>query len=335
MCKRLAQPFHRWQLAILSAGLFPAAVLPATAHAQQLDSVVTTLALSPSDLPRDVVLVGATPVGVTEAQWEAATRAAIDSWNAVACSSAELIFAGRHTARPDDDVTAIAFVDPTTERCFPNDTDVGWTLLTDCDAWRATDVLLNRVTYRWRAEPAPYQAAADQIVDLPSVITHELGHSLGLRHEDVTDPLATMAPHYLRDGGLASLAADDKLALCRAFPVDQSECDADDECAGHCVHGEFGAVCDEVRVAAGGYCDLGTLECASGFCLVTSPSTYSGYCTSSCATSEQCAGPLVCEDEQCVLPFAPREAPSCATAHAAEPSLLLLALFGWVRRRRR
>jgi MYXO-CTERM domain-containing protein len=54
--------------------------------------------------------------------------------------------------------------------------------------------------------------------DLQSILTHELGHALGLGHS--TDPGATMNPSYERgDTSIRVLGNDDVTAICGAYPA--------------------------------------------------------------------------------------------------------------------
>jgi MYXO-CTERM domain-containing protein len=67
----------------------------------------------------------------------------------------------------------------------------------------------------------------DVVADLPSIITHEVGHFLGLSHSNVR--AATMRPGYNPgDTGLRTLDADDVMGVCALFPTSgaqPAECD--------------------------------------------------------------------------------------------------------------
>jgi hypothetical protein len=85
---------------------------------------------------------------------------------------------------------------------------------------------------------------SDQVVqyDLESILTHEVGHFIGLDHSD--DPSATMFAAY--DPGtidLRSLEADDVAAACAAYPPER---------VAKCVTTPHGGLGDECRVDQAG-----------------------------------------------------------------------------------
>lgn len=60
-------------------------------------------------------------------------------------------------------------------------------------------------------------------VDLNAVLTHELGHFLGLSHSSITS--ATMFSNY--DAGMKTLEADDVAAICASLPPNRETADTD------------------------------------------------------------------------------------------------------------
>jgi hypothetical protein len=60
----------------------------------------------------------------------------------------------------------------------------------------------------------------DVQVDLVSVVTHEVGHFLGIAHS--ADPTAVMYPFYSVGAVRRSLSADDVAAVCAIYPPDRS-----------------------------------------------------------------------------------------------------------------
>jgi hypothetical protein len=56
-------------------------------------------------------------------------------------------------------------------------------------------------------------------VDLQSILTHEVGHFLGMAHTPTTDTVSTMRPGWNGVGtGLRSLSTDDEAGICDIYP---------------------------------------------------------------------------------------------------------------------
>jgi len=290
------------------------------------------------DATKHLVFVGEPPAGLSERAMALAIDGAVRAWDGVTCSTARLTFDGAR--RTTDDVgpgeIPMLFVDAFDDPCFPIKDNVGFTLYGACDAdgdgvddYPVDTVLLNTSGFRWRAEPAPYQdvdVANPLTVDARSVVTHELGHVLGLSHT-LDDRLATMSPNYLPDGGLATLSATDKLALCARYPSGKSECANVSECPdpfGTCRISRGTGVCEEERGEPGDYCTTDHLICS---CHVTSASTHSGYCTTSCDADADCPEGWTCADQDTCRMGAPED-PGCSTAAVVDPAPLSL-LLAW------
>lgn len=66
----------------------------------------------------------------------------------------------------------------------------------------------------------PFAVSADEAgLDLETVVTHEVGHYIGLAHSNVRGSI--MAPRYCQDGeacGTAQLSEDDIAAVCLVYP---------------------------------------------------------------------------------------------------------------------
>ncbi|WP_426746867.1 adhesin [Myxococcus faecalis] len=134
------------------------------------------------------------------------------------------------------------------------------------------DVYLNAVNYAWSTlTPTPAGR-----MDIQSVLTHEIGHCLGLG--DSFEAIGAVMFFDLPTGVTRRQLADyDRTALCRFYP-------------------KTGAV--------GSPCESGT--CTTGLTCVTAPSTVSGKDLKVCAkgcfgnTSGECPAPYVCRDSSLV-----------------------------------
>ncbi|MBC7793006.1 MAG: matrixin family metalloprotease [Clostridia bacterium] len=148
--------------------------------------------------------------------------------------------------------------------------------------------------------------------DLQSVITHELGHVLGLQHS--ADPQATM--YYRSSDGvtyLRTLATDDVAGVCFLNPAGSASCLTDDDCplVDRLYMGEPAQayVCTSNACVAGTrsygedcFNDASCTDGASGACqrFDESPSANPGVCTTACP----CSNGDVCSSGHC----APRAA---------------------------
>ena len=347
MGKRLAQRVRGWQLRrspFRGLGGFAAVLfvifLPNLAYAGYIAGLETLQQpLELTEFPHSVVLVtGSWPDGIDQSTTETSLVASIQTWNGVSCSFSELRYDGvvADWDNVPDGATPVGFVDPDEEPCFQVDTDIAYTV--PCrESVKA--VFLNSRDYVWRESPDPYQTVVEGeplTVDVQSVITHELGHVLGIGHDDVTNTLATMRPRYLLDGGMSSLTADDKRALCALYEADGEDCASDADCGTFevCTKLDGHGLCEPRRGELGDYCALDDLVCP-GVCHVSSPATFSGYCTLECPGDDDCPDGYFCSSDsrRCLLASEEPE-PSCTTAPTGGPLALLVgALFAWRRRR--
>lgn len=123
------------------------------------------------------------------------------------------------------------------------------------------DILYNGIDHTWTTNPRRRGE-----VDAQSIITHEIGHQLGLDHAPRQD--ATMYAAYLGGTGSRSLSADDIDGVCSLYPsgvapecVRDAECPAGEACrGGRCVagvggDGQIGDLCQgDPDCADGGLC---------------------------------------------------------------------------------
>ncbi|HTJ83106.1 MAG TPA: matrixin family metalloprotease [Polyangiaceae bacterium] len=153
-------------------------------------------------------------------------RAAFDTWQAADCGG------GLH---PSITASDLGPVDCTVAE-YDQDTknanivvfrDSGWpysasalalttvTYALDTGEIRDADIELNSQVAAFTTKDTGVQ------VDLPSILTHETGHFLGLAHSPVTD--ATMQTEYPpKSTKLRTLEADDVAAICAVYPPSRS-----------------------------------------------------------------------------------------------------------------
>jgi len=245
---------------------------------------------------------------------------ALRSWNDVACTAFRGKLVGT-TQGPggDDGVSGVYWHDTDWPSTFLAGA-LGQTLIYVDKTGHIydADVHINGKDYVWSLDGRP------GTVDARSILTHELGHALGLGHS--ADPRATM--YATHSPGLAwrSLEADDEDGVCSLYPGvgDVAGCDALPCPAGFlCVSTrcerpgtptEVCAPCERVTGACDGAGDdarcldlpggrvcgracKGDPECGAGFhCL---PTTTSG--DLQCVSDDACkSGPFACaKDAQC------------------------------------
>ena len=254
-----------------------------------------------ANFPLQLFLVGEVPesLGVTPQQVERALVHAAKQWSDVPCSAIEIVYAGR-TDKTDGFAANEIPVEFRNSRCHevPGEPllaaapcgdgggivanpDYQWTLLEDLDY-----IPLDELGF-----PTAY--------DLKAVMTHELGHVLGLSHPPAEDePLATMYPAYVMDGHQAFLDADDRAGICFLYPRDGAEetCTSDADCiealenpGAACVTIEGFSVCQKERGELGDYCSS-DLQICPGVCLFTSATANTGFCTQTCDEASTTTG---------------------------------------------
>jgi hypothetical protein len=183
----------------------------------------------------------------------------------------------------------------------------------EAGVWRIADadVFLNAVDYEWSGPTAKH--------DLTAVVTHEVGHALGLLHAcelegdgpACTDAMRdlTMYPAYL-GADQRTLAADDIAGICFLYGPGPCEGEA-------CGGGAFGDACDTGD------------DCTSRLCLVDGQAPF---CTEACAT-----GGVACDERWTCRPVdgrrvcaPPAPASGCAvaaTARSRRGPTAVLSLF--------
>lgn len=170
--------------------------------------------------------------GLTTDQVRLAARESFDTWEAVECNGGPVGFsfweAGPTAERskryegatPLENINVIAYLTA----------DEWRTAGMSSDAYAITGVWFTKSTGEivgadilFNGTMGPFGLCPDTgcpdetVVDLRNVLTHEIGHFIGLAHSDV--PESTMACNAMRaDVDKRTLADDDRAGLCAAYP---------------------------------------------------------------------------------------------------------------------
>ncbi len=244
---------------------------------------------------------------------ETIVQDSLAAWNAVSCSFAALEYAGIDDLPIQNDDDQVFAWSQDAESWVYGSSSAGATIIDVTAGYPRVDILFNDIYFDWvvganTVVTAGYEFGVDPPIDVDpaSVITHEVGHLLGLAHPNPQvegsqpDALATMVFALLPNAQQSSLAADDKLGLCARYPAfPGDECGEGDGCGDHeCelftavdrnTDEELGSawLCDEVRGTYGDFCSVDAWICA-GTCLPTRSDYSEGYCTDTCEAVEDC-----------------------------------------------
>lgn len=261
------------------------------------------------------------PAGVSPEAAEQVVGDSLGAWDSVDCGDVRPFFAGWVEATPAamDGLNTIAWVSDWKARGYPStapgNTDVQYR--GHEGAWQIAeaDIYLN-------AHDFEFSFGAGPGLEAQAVITHELGHALGLLHpcepkgadgapdcDAVSSEVAETAMYPFYSAGQSSLAPDDEAGLCYLYPplgACAPECPRGEEC----VEGECRASC------VSGVCEVGEV-CGFWGCMPAGGCT-SRSCLGEACKNDQACGPLsrcvdgVCSGGAAVWGDACRVSPDCA-----------------------
>jgi MYXO-CTERM domain-containing protein len=213
-------------------------------------------------------------------------EASFAAWGQPACSAFRATFAGEVSgavANPNDNQNYLLWRYSSWGRELGGSGTIGVTL----PVWYTgsgggtmvdADIQFNGVDYNWTTNPRSWGD-----VDAQSIVTHEIGHLLGLNHS--SDPSATMYFSYQGGTSGRTLAADDVSGVCFIYPTNQqAQCSGTQPCPsgqtcenGTCVaggggNGQLGDSCNDPS------------DCVNQFCVCGE----SCFCSRGCGTSNPC-----------------------------------------------
>lgn len=218
-------------------------------------------------------LYQALPKGLRLAAVEVAIAEATGAWSVPECSAIQFTYTGTTSdhAVPGDGTNTIEWISDWAERGFPSDapgaTDVQYEKNGDSWVIVEADVYLNRA-FTWTTDPT----APDTVRNVATVLTHEVGHALGLLHpcepggingapacgEPFADQYSgtTMYPFYGETQ--STLSQDDKDGVCFLYPKGEcpdAGCAENEVCTPEgCVAECQGQVCGVGQVCTAGGC---------------------------------------------------------------------------------
>jgi hypothetical protein len=243
-------------LIVLILGAAPAGAFET--NGRHWDEMPVEYWINPTECP--VLADGSTIIEIVAA----ATKA----WEDVPCADIEFAFMGTTDKVWDnDDQNTIYCVEDPEEWKFGVGAAGATLWLPKPEGFTVeVDLALNAADLEWRAGGG--DALEQGIMDPQAMITHELGHWLGLAH--TTDPFGTMYYGLLPNGIQSTPSGDDKAGVCSLYPNDVADCAADGDCPEDHVCADIQGiqVCDEVHDAAGAACDKDHIDCA-GMCWVS------------------------------------------------------------------
>lgn len=205
----------------------------------------------------------ALPSRVTREQMETALASSLDAWATSECSSIKPFFAGWTENLPltKDGQNTIAWTRDWAKLGFPSgvpgNTDMQYRGHDDRWDIAEADVYLDASSYDWTT-------TAGEDTSVQAVLTHELGHALGLLHpcepggeddapacERVSKEVEATAMYPYYSSSQTALSEDDSAGLCYLYPrTEPCSCGLDETC----LDGECRAMCGETLCEKGQVC---------------------------------------------------------------------------------
>ena len=177
-------------------------------------------------------------------------------WSTVSCAEVSFQYMGTtdETWGPDSQNTVYCVSNPEEWAFGPGAAGATlWIPQENEDDPMEVDLALNAAELNWVVGGG--DALTDDTVDPRALVTHEIGHWLGMSH--TPDPFATMYFATLPNALQMTLNGDDKAGLCSIYPNGAKECLYDEDCP---VVGEFCdkiegiRVCNEIHDGPGEFC---------------------------------------------------------------------------------
>lgn len=230
---------------------------------------------------------------------------ATQAWGGVACADVSFQYMGTTEATWEADGMNVIYCVSNPEEWAFGAGAAGatlWIPQQNEDDPMEVDLALNAAELIWKDGGG--SALESDVLDPQALITHELGHWLGMSH--TPDPYATMYFATLPNAMQRTLAADDKAGLCSIYPSGYEECESDADCMGeeYCKGIQGIPVCHEPHEGPGGFCSLEYLNCdamcwvsfyeCEQICYFTS-AQYEGYCSPLCGEQQpECPAGFLC-----------------------------------------
>ncbi len=221
----------------------------------------------------------------------AAILASFSTWQAVPCSTLGYNWDGAtDLGMAVDGTNVITFIE--SDWLYGSEAAAAASMYITATSPPTADVAFNGEFFTWAISPPG--AAVPDTQDIQGVLTHELGHFSGLTHG--FSAIDTMYYSWRPWQSQRSLSANDKLGLCSIYPQEADECSDAADCPDDesCESYALGTLCTAHPDPIGAPCNRERVECDS-FCLFTSYSLATGYCSMFCDEAD-CPPGFHCDD---------------------------------------